>query len=170
MPTRATVSGMLHAPGHPWFRLLEPGLIEFALPPTTTDDEVSAAFVELERWMFSDVAAPYGFVVRLEGLFSLTSRQRRIATDAEVRYRSVERRFNAGQAIVLTSPMQRGIFTAFTWVTPPVWPYQIFATFDEALAWLRAHFAEVTSDHPDGPRWRGRLSDRRRPAAGVDRA
>lgn len=158
---------MLAAPAHAWFRLLSPGLVELVFPERTSDAELHRAFRELERWMRDDVHAPYGFLVRIDHVLMLTSKQRQIVAGYEARYADVERRFNAGQAMVVASPVQRGLFTAFTWLSPLVWPYRVFGDTEAALQWLRAHWADVTHDYPTGPRWMGRLrGDQDRTRAG----
>jgi hypothetical protein len=154
---------MATAPRHAWFALLEPGVVQLTFPPETTDHELTDAFVALERWMFDEVDAPYAFVIRVDHVLALTSKQRRIVGEYERRYATVETRFNVGQAMVIRSSVQRGIFTAFTWLSPPVWPYRVFADVESARAWLRLHWAEVTRDYPSGPSWTGRLRERERP-------
>ncbi len=157
--THEPVQGMQTAPGHAWFRMLEPGMVELDFPSETDDATLIAAFTALERWMFDEVTAPYAFVIRVDHVFALSSKQRRIIAEYEQRYAKVERAYNAGQAMVIQSAVQRGLFTAFTWIAPPVWPYRIFADADSARAWLRVHWEEVTRDYPRGRAWLGRLRE-----------
>ena len=44
----------------------------------------------------------------------------------------------AALGIVMSSALQRGIFTAINWLAGPTYPTRPFATTEEAEAWLRA--------------------------------
>jgi len=156
MATFERARGMAFAPEHSWFALEAPAVVSLTFPPDTSDGNVAEAFASLTAWM-ERVDRPYMFLIRADRVLSLTATQRRLMAEAEQGYAHIERRFNAGQAVVIQSVVQRGIFTAFTWISPPVWPYEITASAADAFAWLDRQWEEVTVDYPDGPVWTGRL-------------
>ncbi len=56
------------------------------------------------------------------------------------------RRVSVAEARVITSPLTRGIVTAFDWLTNAnKWPCQQFATLESAEEWLRVHLARAPS-------------------------
>jgi hypothetical protein len=66
----------------------------------------------------------------------LTPMQRRRTADflREVQPRAAA--YFAGAAVVLSSPIQRGILTAVLWIFTPPYPMRAFADVREARGWL----------------------------------
>ena len=48
----------------------------------------------------------------------------------------------AGLAVVLSSPMERGVFTAINWVVGQPYPNRTFSSVSEASLWLREMLGE----------------------------
>jgi hypothetical protein len=48
----------------------------------------------------------------------------------------------AGGALIFSSPMQQGLFTAIVWLTPIPIPAKVFRDVPSAEAWLRGQLAE----------------------------
>ncbi len=53
------------------------------------------------------------------------------------------RRASLGVALVMTSPLARGMLKAVLWIQPMPQPHKICSTVEEALEWVRARFAEA---------------------------
>jgi hypothetical protein len=53
------------------------------------------------------------------------------------------RRASLGVALVLTSPVARGILKAVLWMQPMPQPHKVCATIEEALDWVRGRFANA---------------------------
>lgn len=149
--------GMQHAPANEWCSVHGPAVMKVVFPPQPTDDGVNAFVSAMQGWM-EQVDRPYMFLLDLQHVLQVTSVQRRLLADGEAAYEAIERRFNGGQAMVVTSALQRGVLTAFHWISRPVWPSQIVASEAAADAWLEAQWKRVTVDFPDGPTWAGRLT------------
>jgi len=50
----------------------------------------------------------------------------------------------------------RGLVTAVTWASAPVFPYKVVGSLAEALVWTGVRLDEAIRDYPDGPSWRAR--------------
>jgi len=160
MPTMSAplprAEGMQTSPAHAWCTLHGPAVISVTLPARPTDDDMPALVVVLSAWS-ATVNRPFMFVLHLEHLLELTGTQRRMMADAEATWSDVDRRFNAGQALIAPSRVQRGMITAFNWLSRPVWPYRVVENIAEADEWLDRQWRSVTVDYPDGAVWLGRL-------------
>jgi hypothetical protein len=81
---------------------------------------------------------PHVTIVDARGGQSMEAKHRRQITDW-IKANAAELRLNRlGAAFVSDSVVVRGILTALYWVAPPPYPYQIFKTMNEALAWSHA--------------------------------
>src|SRR5882757_6629624 len=54
----------------------------------------------------------------------------------EARTAAFEAKRNKGTAVIVANHITRGVATAVYWLSPPTYPTQLFATFDDALAWV----------------------------------
>jgi hypothetical protein len=50
------------------------------------------------------------------------------------------RRYSVGAALVIRSPVVRGMLKAILWIQPMPQPYVVCSEIDEALRWLHARF------------------------------
>ncbi len=148
--------GMMTPPDNVWCRLHGPAVIGVTFPARPEDDDIRAFVAALQAWS-ATVDRPYMFLLDLAHVLELSSAQRTLLAEAEATYETVDRRYNAGQALLATSSVQRGLITAFNWVITPVWPSRVVRSVAEADAWLDKQWQRVTVDYPDGPEWRGRL-------------
>jgi hypothetical protein len=48
----------------------------------------------------------------------------------------------AGGALIFASPLQQGLWTAISWVTPSPIPVKMFSDLASAEAWVRAQIVE----------------------------
>lgn len=129
---------------HPWLSEIEPALFCQTIPPTLVDAEL-AVFIEAVEALVGAQRGPFAWVVMADAMISTSARQRKMFADAEVRMQPQDRKFCAGTAIVLTSSVIRGVVTAIYWITPPVYPYTLCSSRDEALAWARQKLQERLS-------------------------
>ena len=53
------------------------------------------------------------------------------------------RRASLGVALVMTSPLARGILKAVLWMQPMPQPHKVCSTVEEALAWVAGRFADA---------------------------
>jgi hypothetical protein len=53
------------------------------------------------------------------------------------------RRASLGVALVMTSPLARGMLKAVLWMQPMPQPHKVCATVEEALDWIKARFVEA---------------------------
>jgi hypothetical protein len=53
---------------------------------------------------------------------------------------AVLRRYSVGAALIIHSPVVRGMLKAILWIQPMPQPHVVCSTADEALRWLRARF------------------------------
>jgi hypothetical protein len=60
------------------------------------------------------------------------------------------RRYSVGAALIIQSPIVRGMLKALLWMQPMPQPHMVSGNVDEALRWLRSRFlaANVTVEMP----------------------
>lgn len=66
----------------------------------------------------------------------VSPRHRQIWTEFERRSEADLKRVLRGVGIVVTSGPIRGIVTAAYWMNPPVYPYEVLATWQQAYDWV----------------------------------
>ncbi len=55
------------------------------------------------------------------------------------------RRYSIGAALVIHSPIVRGMLKAILWIQPMPQPYAVFSTVEGALGWLRDQVAKANA-------------------------
>jgi len=70
-----------------------------------------------------------------------TAKQRRFTADSIAKNETIFRTRVAGWAIVVDSPVIRGIVKAITWIHPPPFPLIMVATMHEAEEWARTQLS-----------------------------
>ncbi len=75
-------------------------------------------------------------------LSPLSSKQRRSQAEFVSRHRTLAHRVVAGNAIVVTNPIHRGVIRSILWLVTPPYPLVVVATEDEAEARCRSFLAE----------------------------
>ncbi len=119
---------------HAWLSELAPGLYAQTFPQALSDDEL-AVFLEALESLVAAQRTPFAWVVMADALMQSSAKQRKAFAEAEKRMREQDRTLCAGTAFVLTSAIARGAVTAVYWLSPPVYPYAICKTFEDARAW-----------------------------------
>jgi hypothetical protein len=64
------------------------------------------------------------------------------------RHEPLIRKYSVGVALVITSPVIRGMLKALLWIQPMPQPHIVCNTTEEALHWLRARFRSEKIDLP----------------------
>lgn len=103
---------------------------------TVTDDEVS----DFIAWWDSFVLPrrePYGVIWDLRGEVSILASQRKLLAESERRWEEYDKKYNFGQACVMSGRMTRGLVTAVYWIHPPCYPFHVFGTLEEGWEWIR---------------------------------
>jgi len=136
---------MKAARAHPWLSDIAPSLYGQVIPPSFTDADLITFLGALEALVGAQ-RGPFAWVVMADSMLSTSARQRKLFAEAEARMQAQDRLHCAGTAIVLTSPIVRGVVTAIYWLTPPVYPYALCATEAEARVW-----AQQKLDERQGP-------------------
>jgi hypothetical protein len=81
--------------------------------------------------------APYTVIADTTAVKTMPSALVRAAVaQGEARTAAFEARLNKGTAVVVANGVMRGVATAIFWLSPPSYPMRVFATFDDALAWV----------------------------------
>jgi hypothetical protein len=67
--------------------------------------------------------------------------QRSFAAEEQKRTAELSRKWLAGAAIVVSSPLTAGVVTAINWISPPPYPQKVFSSMAEAEKWITAQLA-----------------------------
>ena len=84
----------------------------------------------------------YGVVIDAREVGRIPATQRRGIMDWITRDKHHLRVNCAGGALILASPLQQGLWTAISWVTPSPIPVKIFRELEPAEAWVRKMLEE----------------------------
>ncbi|MCB9530148.1 MAG: hypothetical protein H6721_00490 [Sandaracinus sp.] len=85
--------------------------------------------------------SPHSWVLDFREVKSTTAVQRKMFADFQLQTEPLDRRHNAGSALVMTSGLVRGFVTAVFWLKPPVYPTQTVASLDEGVRWAATQLA-----------------------------
>lgn len=148
----SSARGMQRAPLHSWFAASKPPIIVMTFPDQVHNDQLRAALDDVQRWL-AEVNEPFGFIVDMRRPLSISSTQRQMIAEVEKASSETDRRFNAAQAVVVTNAITRGIITAISWMSPPVYPLKIVPSIERAWHWVLPQFEAALAQYPDGPLW-----------------
>ena len=109
----------------------------------STDAEVAERIAFLERQ--AERGEPFALVFDTTGSKPLTASQRKMYTDWLEQHTERAAREILGCAFVVTSALNRGIFTGVFWVWKPPMPYTFCGSRAEAEVWARARLAGAPS-------------------------
>lgn len=126
---------------HPWIYEIGRGLYAQWYPRTVDGDELRAFVQEVEQLVLSH-RTPYAWVMFVDGLLGVNAAQRKVIADHVARMRSHDRRYCAGGGIVASTPFARGLVTAVFWLSPLVYPHEVFRYIDRAEAYARDRLRE----------------------------
>ena len=80
----------------------------------------------------------YAVVNDLRQQNNMTVKQRRRLTSLMKENEEFLNKYNAGTALVFTSPALKGILQAVFWIFKPDRPIEVFSDLDKALAWAES--------------------------------
>lgn len=93
---------------------------------------------------------PFALINNLAGVRPPGATERRIISDCIAKRREDFLRYLCASAGVQPSALARGAMTAIQWVSPPPFPFKVFATVEEAEAWaLRAIGERMLAKHKE---------------------
>jgi hypothetical protein len=133
-------------------------------PDQVHNDELRAALDDVQRWL-AKVDKPFGFIVDMRRPLAISSLQRHMIAEVEKASSEKDRRFNAAQAVVVTNAITRGIVTAISWMSPPVYPLKVLPSLEHAWAWVLPQFEAALAQFPHGPHWQRAAPARARSGA-----
>ena len=84
----------------------------------------------------------YGVVIDAREVGRVSATQRRGIMDWITNDKQHLRANCAGGALIFASPLQQGLWTAISWVTPSPIPVKMFSDLASAEAWVRAQIVE----------------------------
>lgn len=84
----------------------------------------------------------YGVVIDAREVGRIPATQRRGIMDWITRDKQHLKAHCAGGALIFASPLQQGLWTAISWVTPSPIPVKIFRDVASAEAWVRRQLEE----------------------------
>ncbi|WP_434047306.1 MULTISPECIES: hypothetical protein [Sorangium] len=125
---------------HPWVDDSESPLLIFTLPEHLDDHLFTRLHHELCAFCEA-TAEPYALVIDGRRVRGISAKQRQLVADTDRRLLHIDRIYNAGQAYVIGSALLRGALTAIRWLSPPVFPQEIFAHPGPAVLWARRALA-----------------------------
>jgi DNA-binding transcriptional regulator YiaG len=105
-----------------------------------TDDEYEAQLAEWTEQIIKP-DRPYAFVYNGTGIRRMTPAQRKLQADWINCHRATIKRLNRGCGFAFDSAFTRGLLRAVHWLSPPPYPYAIFATRQEAVAFCLRQLA-----------------------------
>lgn len=129
-------------PEHPWIASVDPDIFESKIPHPVSDAEVDHVYETLYEWaktLDQDIA----WIVDLRSAGAATARQRSAVARHELRIAPLARPHLRGIAFYGSNTFTRGAIQAILWLTSPQYPYEVFPTREEALAWARQQLARA---------------------------
>ncbi len=128
-------------------------LVISRFPPRWGPDELDDYF---ERFhLLHAREEPFVFIAEVSATESMSSAAtRRKATEFMDKERERSARLCKGAAQVARGRLTRGAITAIHWVSPPPYPHKVFASYEEAFAWVKACALEaglvIPAEEPPG--------------------
>ncbi len=101
---------------------------------TSTDADILERITFTQRQLYR--REKIGLVFDTTGGSPLTARQRRMWSNYLTENSDLIRRYLVGCAMVVESPIMRGVFTSIFWIWPPPTSFVFFGTSREATAWV----------------------------------
>src|SRR5262249_24102641 len=80
---------------------------------------------------------PFGIVVDTLNAEPLGAVQRKLLADAFRDDADLHRAYLKACGMIFGSVIMRGVMTAISWISPPAFPTEVFATVDQAEEWVR---------------------------------
>lgn len=127
---------------HPWIDGSQAPLFVLRIPKLRQPGELEAAMAATHQ-ITKRAGGPIAWVVDGSALVGANAKERRVMVHHEEVNRPYAQKFNVGMAVVAPTAVVRGMYTAITWLAPPVYPSRVVKTFEEAEAWTVAQLREA---------------------------
>ena len=125
---------------HPWLDISTDPILVVRYPANSNTPEAAAQvkeFYDLFCAWVDRTRDPYTVIADTTAIEALPSARVRAAiAEGEARTAAFKGNRNKGTAVIVANRVTRGLVTAVYWLSPPTYPVQLFATFDEGLAWV----------------------------------
>jgi hypothetical protein len=125
---------------HPWLDVSAYPILVVRYPADANSPEAAAQVDEFYEAFYvwaTTRQAPYTVIADTSMIERIPSAVVRAAVArGEARTAAFEAQLNKGTAVVVVNDFTRGVATAVYWLSPPTYPTRLFATFDNALAWI----------------------------------
>lgn len=132
---------------HPWIDDSRAPIYIARVPNTISDEELSA-FLEHQDKRIQQFNHPFAHIMVLGKITGMSPKQRAMWAEADLKGREIDKKWNCGQAFVIASAIQRATIRFVYFVQPPVYPYTVVETMNEAVGWaikkLRERGVEIT--------------------------
>ncbi len=140
---------------HPWVRRLPEQNVFLHTYPRSPSEAELAEYVAACVEHVETLNAPYTVVADLRRLdtFAVDARHRRAFANLQEALHEHDAKWNRGIALVVDSPIHRGLITAVHWLKPPVYPYMFSSSVIDATRYgrdqlagrLRPRISEITA-------------------------
>lgn len=119
---------------HPWVDDSRAPLYYLTYPKASSDRELADGFAGLVSF-YKTVRQPIAWVVDCTNVVTAPATQRRLAAKHLEEITPYSKRWDRAVAMVITTSWTRGLMTAIFWLSPPVFPYSVFADRVAATKW-----------------------------------
>jgi hypothetical protein len=124
-----------------------PIMIITVLSPSIRDDCLRKS-LSVAISMLAERGGPYSLVLDNRLVNYLPAMQRKMIADSMALRAERARSLCRGMALVMVSPLVKGLLTAIFWLRQPVIPTRVFTQLDEALVWAREVHSSAEPDSP----------------------
>ena len=129
-------------PDHPWFSTDDDSLVILSFPAHPEDRDVLGLIDALERWYDDDVDTERIWLVDLSSVETAPSHQRAMLAEYEIRNADRTSARVIASAFIAPTVILRAIVTATYWLRPPVYPYRVFADYEQGKQWVLSQEAQ----------------------------
>lgn len=135
-------------PNCPWFSYVG-GALYLLRFPADVDDAGTQDFIDASEAWLRELDQPVAWLIDCRDLkaSSAPAHRRKMLADYEKRVAQFSKKYFVGGAFIIDNSLVRGVLTAIYWINPPVYPYKIFATEEQAREWacqqLKKHGAPL---------------------------
>ena len=112
-------------------------------PDAPSLEEVVALCAAMESFLAAS-KEPFGWVTDLARLHRVGAVQRRAFFEANKRWEHELGRAVIAMGVAAPRPIQRGLVTAFNWMSPPRFPLRVFGHVADATTWVLEQVAKAT--------------------------
>lgn len=127
---------------HPWVDSSRAPLYQVTFPARAEDETLNAYFKAIEAWS-TRAQHSVAWVMNLTQVRAVPASQRAATAAYMRRMEAYDKLHTRATAFVISNAVIRGVLTAIFWVTPPVFPREVFAEHPAAAAWAREKLSQA---------------------------